>query len=709
MPACRAYLFRLFKAMRAFIGLVAVFLAALSVPASAAPRDAVRFAGPVWSPASPAPAPSLAERASRRPLRVIAHVRAAAALTAADRPSIDRVQARVATRLWNRGSSLPGWHSYTSVAAVALEANSETIAALMTDPEVASVQEDRLAKPDLATSVPLVSAPTAWGFGYTGQGVAVVILDTGIDRTHPFFGSRIVHEACFSTTYAPDRATSLCPNGATRIAGAGSAAACSLSACIHGTHVAGIAAGYQSASLAGVAEAASIIAIQVYSRFDDRTICDGASSCVLSYDSDQLAALDYVLSLRGTYTIGAVNMSLGGDVHTSQASCDFANPATKQAIDALRAVGIPTVIASGNDGYANAISEPGCISSAISVGNTTKTDALFSPSNIASFISVMAPGGSITSSVPGGGFAVLSGTSMATPHVAGALAILRQSSPSATVNQLIAALRLGGKSLGFTVSASGQSFSYTVPRLDVVGALGVLCPTCLTPATGWWWNPSEPGRGFSLETRQGRFFLATFLYDDDGSPLWFAANGPQSGATFSGNLVKYVSGQTLSGTYKAPQALASVGTASLSFVSQTAGTLTWPGGVTSIQRFPISGGSVVSAVSGAPESGWWWNESESGTGWFFEVQGSALFMAGYLYDGSGRPIWYASSGAMLSPTAFDGNLLLYGGGQALTGGYRAPTSIQTVGQVSVRFAGTTAATLTLPQGRTISLTRFSSF
>jgi hypothetical protein len=64
---------------------------------------------------------------------------------------------------------------------------------------------------------------------------------------------------------------------------------------------------------------------------------------------------------------------------------------------------------------------------------------------------------------------------------------------------------------------------------------------------------------------------------------------------------------------------------------------------------------------------------------------------------------------MLTAAAFDGDLQIYGGGQTLTGSYRAPTSTAAVGRISVRFAGATSATVTLPSGRTVSLTRFSGF
>ena len=64
---------------------------------------------------------------------------------------------------------------------------------------------------------------------------------------------------------------------------------------------------------------------------------------------------------------------------------------------------------------------------------------------------------------------------------------------------------------------------------------------------------------------------------------------------------------------------------------------------------------------------------------------------------------------MTSATAFDGDLQLYAGGQTMTGGYRTPTSTSAIGRISVRFSNSTAAMLTLPQGRTIALSRFSNF
>lgn len=702
-----------FAPMRAaLLALCAIFALSFAPGALAQSEELDRWVRATTQDALKAPDLALGDKVRSRNIRVIARLRARASLDAASAGpaptrAIAGTQDRIARRLWNRGHSMPGWHAFRSVPAVVMEADVQSLQSLASDPEVESVEEDRLAKPDLSTSVPLVTAPMAWSSGKTGSGVAVAVLDTGIERNHPFFGGRVVAEACFSSNYAPQSAVSLCPNGTDTQTGAGAAAACTVSGCFHGTHVAGIAAGYSSASFAGVARDAQIIGIQVFTRFNDSVICGGASSCVMSYTSDQIRALDHVLSLRNTYTIASVNMSLGGSPQTSQATCDARNTATKQAIDALRAVGIATVIASGNEGYANAISEPGCISSAISVGNTNNSDQVFMPFNIASFITLVAPGTFINSAAPGGGLTTASGTSMSAPHVAGAIAILRQASPSASVTEIISALRNGGRSLTLTINASSQVRTYVVPRLDVNGALSILCTSCGAPSvTGWWWNPAEPGRGFSIETSGNNMYLGAFLYDTDGSPAWYVVSGPKSSSAFSGPLTKFGLGQTLAGDYKQPQLLGTVGNASVTFSSSTTATLVWPGGTVALQRFPVNGQAIAAKPAGAPETGWYWNPSESGTGWFVEVQGGNIFLSGYLYDASGRPIWYTAGGPMLSTTSFDGDLQLYQGGQTLTGGYRAPTSSSQVGRISLRFTTPTTGTITLPNGRTVALSRF---
>ena len=161
-----------------------------------------------------------------------------------------------------------------------------------------------------------------------------------------------------------------------------------------------------------------------------------------AYGSDIGLALEHVYSLRTTYSIAAVNMSLGGDWFTEP--CDAVSPALTTIINNLRDANIATVIASGNGSQTNAISYPACISSAISVGATTKQNGIAGFSNSASFLSLLAPGVSVISSVPGGGYGGASGTSMATPHVAGAWAVIKSAAPIASIDEVLDSLQATG-------------------------------------------------------------------------------------------------------------------------------------------------------------------------------------------------------------------------------------------------------------------------
>ncbi|MBW2667731.1 MAG: S8 family serine peptidase, partial [Deltaproteobacteria bacterium] len=281
--------------------------------------------------------------------------------------------------------------------------------------------------------------------------------------SHPMLTGKLVAEACYS-------AGRDCPNGKQTQVGSGAAAPCSYSDdCQHGTHVSGIAVG-NGPVLDGIARGAKLIPIQVFSKFKGPTNCGfGISTCALSYVSDQLKGLEHVLSLQPSHSIAAVNLSLGGTRYSSP--CDDDEPARKAVIDNLRSVGIATVIASGNDNDSNGISTPACISTAISVGSTSKSDVVSSFSNSDTFLSLLAPGGLIQSAVPGGGYEVWNGTSMVTPHVAGAWAILKQYSPTASVTGVLSALQ----NTGLPVTDSRNSV--TKSRIRILSATADLsCP-----------------------------------------------------------------------------------------------------------------------------------------------------------------------------------------------------------------------------------------
>jgi hypothetical protein len=307
-----------------------------------------------------------------------------------------------------------------------------------------------------------------------------------VDSTHPFLLGKVVEEACYSSTLTGHSKT-FCPNGAEEQTGPGSGVPCPLDAqgCFHGTHVAGIAAGSGAGAgltFSGVAPGAQIMAVQVFSKFTSIADCGLFNTpCVGAYTSDLIAGLERVYAVRNTRSIASVNLSLGAGSFT--AACD--GEPEKAMIDNLRAAGIPTVIASGNDGSPTSLASPACISSAISVGSTTKTDAVSSFSNVAPFMSLFAPGEAILSSVTGGGFAMLSGTSMATPHVAGSWAVLKQAAPTATVDQMLGALQ----STGVAITDDRSGAPVTRPRIRLDLALDQLAPptvtvTAVTPNSG---------------------------------------------------------------------------------------------------------------------------------------------------------------------------------------------------------------------------------
>jgi subtilisin len=334
---------------------------------------------------------------------------------------------------------------YDTIPYIALEVDAATLGTLRGSPSVTTIEEDLLVPVALAESVPLIGAPPAWAQGATGAGWTVAVLDTGVDKTHPFLAGKVVSEACYSTTVA-GQSTTVCPGGVSSSTAPGSGVNCPYADCEHGTHVAGIATG-KGSTFSGVAKDASLIAVQVFSFIP-------STGSVGAYTSDIVSGLQRVYALRTALNIASVNMSLGGQRFFDAASCDAANPSTKAAIDQLRSANIATVIASGNNGYVDSMSSPGCISTAISVGSTddgslgTVANAVSFFSNSASFLSLLAPGRWINSSIPGGGFDNFEGTSMATPHVAGAWAVLRSAMPIAlTVPQVLSAIQRTGLSI----------------------------------------------------------------------------------------------------------------------------------------------------------------------------------------------------------------------------------------------------------------------
>ena len=368
-----------------------------------------------------------------------------------------------------RGATHRVVHEFDDAPFLALDIDAAALAELEAAmPATTRIFEDKLLAPTLADSIPAIEADRAHVTGINGAGAVIAVIDSGVDTTHSFFGGRVIDEACFAS--AESGSGGDCPNGQATQIGAGAGTNCTFAplACRHGTHVAGIAAG-SGASFSGVAPAANLISIQVFHASTNCIIFFEEFPCPRAFESDIVAALEHVYDLRDQLNIAAVNMSLGGTAYDS--ACDAESPFFSAAINNLRSVEIATVAASGNDGLTIGIAEPACIASAISVGATTTSDgevAWFS--NSSADLDLLAPGSSINSSVTGGGFEYLEGTSMASPHVAGAFALYRQAFPAATVDDALASFVSTGNPV------SDWRGGPTKPLIRVAPALGIESP-----------------------------------------------------------------------------------------------------------------------------------------------------------------------------------------------------------------------------------------
>ncbi len=366
--------------------------------------------------------------------------------------------------------------TYSHVPFVAFDVDEQGLQRLKSSPDVENIEEDVLVAPTLSESVPLIGAPTAWNLGYTGAGQAVAIADTGVDKSHPLLVGKVVREACFSTTSFVKNTVTVCPNGLEEQDGVGAAAPfqSGSESYGHGTHVAAIAAGYT-----GVAKDAKIVAIQVFSKNFNPTVCKNEPlPCLRSYASDQAAAAGFVANHFNELKIASLNYSLGSGGYKN--ACDNLNDADSMAlssmINTLRNFGVATVISSGNDGESEEISFPACISTAISVGATDKSDKVASFSNSSALLDLLAPGVNITSAYPGGQLATWAGTSMAAPHVAGAFAVMKSKAPFASVSVMEDLLKATGKKI------SDPKNQIIKPRIEVGAAVKELCSVSFTPS-----------------------------------------------------------------------------------------------------------------------------------------------------------------------------------------------------------------------------------
>ncbi|MCB1394919.1 MAG: S8 family serine peptidase [Rhodobacter sp.] len=356
---------------------------------------------------------------------------------------------------------------YRTIPYVALTIGAEDLEALSARPDVTSIVEDAVGDGALDRSTRIVGATRMWRAGHTGEGWAVAVLDTGIQYRHVAFDrTRIPASACFSST--TNVTTSLCPRGVASSTARNAAAACDLSVrgCGHGTHVAAIAAGAQGRRFRGVAPDASLIPIQIFSRFNLDSSCSGAAPCARYYNSDLLAGLEHVLLLSETHRIAAVNMSLQGSIFSS--ACPDFLPAFSSAAQNLLSRGVIPVAASGNSALSGQSAHPACDPWVLAVAATDDANRMAVFSNLDDVGAwLAAPGVDIEAAFPPGrrSRGVLSGTSMAAPHVAGAIALLREVRPQATPDDIFGSLHCTG------VVVAREDFEQDFYRINIPRAL----------------------------------------------------------------------------------------------------------------------------------------------------------------------------------------------------------------------------------------------
>ncbi|MEN3492432.1 S8 family peptidase, partial [Acinetobacter baumannii] len=268
------------------------------------------------------------------------------------------------------------------------------IEAMKKNPHVLSVESDTIVNIDATTqsnpdwgldridqkALPLNST---YSYLQTGSGTTAYIVDTGILSSHQEFSGRVLSGY---TAISDGNGTTDC-NG-------------------HGTHVAGTVGG----TTYGVAKNVNLVPIRILG-------CDGSGA-----SSNVIAGLDWIL--KNGKKPAVVNMSLGGATSSSLDS----------AVENLYNNGYVMVVAAGNSNTDACTSSPARVSKAITVAATDSTDTRASYSNYGSCVDIFAPGSQINSSWIGSNTAtkILNGTSMATPHVAGVVAEMLQSIPTAS-------------------------------------------------------------------------------------------------------------------------------------------------------------------------------------------------------------------------------------------------------------------------------------
>jgi len=246
--------------------------------------------------------------------------------------------------------------------------------------------------------------------------------------------------------------------------------------------------------------------------------------------------------------------------------------------------------------------------------------------------------------------------------------------------------------------------------ISVPGAVQCTASLASAPApalpgaiTGLWWNPNESGWGIHFTQRGGNIFAAWYTYDATGNPKWYVATCTGmtgTSGTCNGSLLE-VNGPTFFGVTFVPissNQVSTAGTLKLTFTDANNGSMNYTvGSVTrtvAVVRQPVGVGTLTPAVD---YSDLWWNPNESGWGMAMAQQNANIFLAWYVYDATGKPVWYVASNCTVNGSSCSGALY------STTGPPFGPTfsgsiHVATAGSVIVSFIDANDAVLSYTVG-----------
>ena len=302
---------------------------------------------------------------------------------------------------------------FTSSNSFSVDLTEKEINKISKDSRIEYIEYDYPIKLLLQDAIELVNSSSSWnkqvlGINLTGIGQSVCVIDSGINYSHPDLGGcsseSFLNGSCSKVIagydFGNDDENPMDYNG-------------------HGTHVAGIVSA--NGEIKGIAPEAKLIAIKVYTD-------DGIGSY-----TNMISGIDWCVDNSSIYNISVITISSGlanasKDPLLRMNYCDSEFPELRESINNAVAKNITVTIATGNTllGNVTAIGVPACIENATPIASSTKTNLVSSFSNRNSLVQLFAPGSNINSTNVSGTYTIKSGTSMATPVVAGAVAILNQ-------------------------------------------------------------------------------------------------------------------------------------------------------------------------------------------------------------------------------------------------------------------------------------------